>query len=94
MNLWLPPPILPHKGAGVWQCLVHGCATNTNRAPSPLVGRAGEGAPRTQDSTQSSRSYSMRSTRCARDGPGSNGSAKYCVSRATLPPENSITLTV
>ena len=36
----------------------------------------------------------ISSTRCAREGPGSNGSPKYCVSRVTLPSRNSMTLTV
>ena len=36
----------------------------------------------------------IRSTHCARDGPGSNGSPKYWVSRATLPSRNSMMLTV
>ena len=36
----------------------------------------------------------IRSTRCAREGPGSNGSPKYWVSRATLPSRNSMMLTV
>jgi hypothetical protein len=34
------------------------------------------------------------STHCARDGPGSNGSPKYWVSRATFPSRNSMMLTV
>jgi CobW/HypB/UreG, nucleotide-binding domain len=37
---------------------------------------------------------SIRSTRCARDGPGSNRSAKYWVSLATRPSRNSMMLTV
>jgi hypothetical protein len=37
---------------------------------------------------------SFGSTRCARDGPGLNGSPKYCVSRATFPSLNSMMLTV
>ena len=36
----------------------------------------------------------IRSTRCAREGPGSNGSPKYWVSRMTLPSRNSMMLTV
>jgi FixJ family two-component response regulator len=36
----------------------------------------------------------IRSTRCAREGPGSNRSAKYCVSWATSPSRNSMMLTV
>lgn len=36
----------------------------------------------------------IRSTHCAREGPASNGSLKYWVSRATLPPTNSMMLTV
>ena len=36
----------------------------------------------------------IRSTHCARDGPGANGSQKYWVSRLTLPPTNSMMLTV
>ena len=36
----------------------------------------------------------IRSTKCAREGPGSKGSPKYCVSRATLPSRNSMMLTV
>lgn len=40
------------------------------------------------------RSYGIRSTHCARDGPGSNGSAKYWVSLTTLPSTNSMMLTV
>src|SRR5258708_35770497 len=36
----------------------------------------------------------IRSTHCAREGPGSNGSPKYWVSRATFPSTNSMTLTV
>ena len=36
----------------------------------------------------------VRSTHCAREGPGSNGSPKYWVSRATLPSLNSMMLTV
>jgi hypothetical protein len=36
---------------------------------------------------------SIRSTHCAREGPGSNGSAKYWVSRAALPSWNSMMLT-
>ena len=36
----------------------------------------------------------IRSTHCAREGPGSNGSPKYCVSRATFPSRNSMMLTV
>ena len=36
----------------------------------------------------------IRSTHCAREGPGSNGSPKYWVSRATLPSRNSMMLTV
>src|SRR3954449_5931097 len=35
----------------------------------------------------------IRSTHCAREGPGSNGSPKYWVSRATFPSRNSMTLT-
>ncbi len=34
-----------------------------------------------------------RSTRCAREGAGSNRSAKYCVSLATIPSRNSMMLT-
>ena len=34
------------------------------------------------------------STHCAREGPGSNGSPKYWVSRATFPSLNSMILTV
>src|SRR5579883_1527751 len=34
------------------------------------------------------------STHCAREAPGANGSAKYCVSRATFPSVNSMMLTV
>ena len=37
---------------------------------------------------------SFGSTRCDRDGPGMNGSPKYCVSRATFPSLNSMMLTV
>src|SRR5436190_13120901 len=36
----------------------------------------------------------IRSTHCARDGPGANGSPKYWVSRATFPSRNSMMLTV
>ena len=36
----------------------------------------------------------IRSTHCAREGPGSNGSPKYWVSRATFPSRNSMMLTV
>ena len=36
----------------------------------------------------------IRSTHCAREGPGSNGSPKYWVSRATCPSLNSMMLTV
>src|SRR5262249_222200 len=36
----------------------------------------------------------IRSTHCAREGPGSNGLAKYWVSRATFPSMNSMMLTV
>jgi hypothetical protein len=36
---------------------------------------------------------STRSTRCAREGAGSNRSAKYCVSPATSPSRNSMMLT-
>src|SRR5208283_4361321 len=36
----------------------------------------------------------IRSTHCAREGPGSKGSLKYCVSWATFPSRNSIMLTV
>ena len=36
----------------------------------------------------------IRSTHCAREAPGSNGSAKYWVSRATFPSRNSMMLTV
>jgi hypothetical protein len=36
----------------------------------------------------------IRSTHWARQAGGSKGSAKYCVSRATLPPRNSMMLTV
>ena len=36
----------------------------------------------------------IRSTHCAREGPGSNGSPKYWVSRATSPSTNSMMLTV
>ncbi|TYL81806.1 hypothetical protein FXB38_22485 [Bradyrhizobium cytisi] len=39
------------------------------------------------------RSYPTRSTRCARDGDGSNRSPKYCVSCATDPSRNSMMLT-
>src|SRR4029079_14820452 len=35
----------------------------------------------------------IRSTRCAREGAGSNRSAKYCVSLATSPSRNSMMLT-
>jgi hypothetical protein len=42
----------------------------------------------------SRRFHRIRSTHCAREGPGSNGSPKYCVSRATLPSRNSMMLTV
>ena len=37
---------------------------------------------------------SIRSTHCARQALASKGSAKYCVSRATLSPLNSMMLTV
>jgi hypothetical protein len=37
---------------------------------------------------------SIRSTHCARDAGATNGSAKYCVSRATLLSLNSMMLTV
>jgi len=36
----------------------------------------------------------IRSTHCAREGPGSNGSPKYWVSRATFPSRSSMMLTV
>jgi hypothetical protein len=36
----------------------------------------------------------IRSTHCAREAPGSNGSPKYWVSRATFPSRNSMMLTV
>src|SRR5262249_51684643 len=36
----------------------------------------------------------IRSTHCAREGPGSNGSPQYWVSRATFPSRNSMMLTV
>ena len=36
----------------------------------------------------------IRSTQCAREGPGSNASLKYWVSRATFPSRNSMMLTV
>ena len=36
--------------------------------------------------------YSIRSAHRARDGPGSNASLKYCVSRTTSPPSNSMML--
>ena len=36
----------------------------------------------------------IRSTHCAREGPGSNGSPKYWVSWATFPSRNSMMLTV
>ena len=36
----------------------------------------------------------IRSTHCAREGPSSNGSPKYWVSRATFPSRNSMMLTV
>src|SRR5579859_7715518 len=36
----------------------------------------------------------ISSTHCAREGPGSNGSPKYWVSRATFPSRNSMMLTV
>ena len=36
----------------------------------------------------------IRSTQCAREGPGSKGSPKYWVSRATFPCRNSMMLTV
>lgn len=38
-------------------------------------------------------SIQTRSTRCTREGAGSNRSAKYCVSCATNPSRNSIILT-
>ena len=38
-------------------------------------------------------SHPICSTHCARDGPGSNASLKYCVSRTTSPPSNSMMLT-
>ncbi len=53
--------------------------------------RAGE---RRRPMPLAARLQSIRSTRCAREGPGSNGSPKYCVSRATLPSRNSMMLTV
>jgi hypothetical protein len=37
--------------------------------------------------------HPTRSTHCARDGPGSNASVKYCVSWVTSPPSNSMMLT-
>ena len=37
---------------------------------------------------------STSSTKCAREGPGLNGSQKYCVSLATFPSLNSMMLTV
>ena len=36
----------------------------------------------------------IRSTHCAREGPASNGSLKYWVSRTTFPSRNSMMLTV
>jgi len=36
----------------------------------------------------------IRSIHCAREGPGSNGSPKYWVSRATFPSSNYMMLTV
>jgi hypothetical protein len=42
----------------------------------------------------SKRAHVIRSTHWARHAGGSNGSAKYCVSRTTLPAWNSMMLTV
>jgi hypothetical protein len=44
--------------------------------------------------TSAARFQGIRSTHCAREGPGSNGSPKYWVSRATFPSRNSMMLTV
>src|ERR1700732_2820021 len=42
----------------------------------------------------SERAMGIRATHCAREGPGSNASPKYWVSRATFPSRNSMMLTV
>ena len=47
----------------------------------------------TRGRSLSRRFHPVRSTRCAREGPGSNGSTKYWVSRAALPSRNSMKLT-
>ena len=43
---------------------------------------------------EGARFQGIRSTHCAREGPGSNGSPKYWVSRATFPSTSSMMLTV
>src|ERR1700733_3057863 len=55
--------------------------------PAALVNRASLGLA-------SIPHHAIRSTHCARHAGATNGSAKYCVSRATLSPRNSMMLTV
>ena len=59
------------------------------RGPHQLVLKAASGSNPTLGTR-----HRIRSTHCAREGPGSNGSPKYWVSRATLPSTNSMMLTV
>src|SRR5271166_2904049 len=74
---------LPH------QYLANETAGERDRIDRQL--RAGE---RQMAILTAARFQGIRSTHCAREGPGSNGSPKYWVSRATFPSRNSMMLTV
>ena len=64
--------------------------------PGDVIGAARRAAPPCGDLRPPlpKHTHAIRSTHWARHAGGSNGSAKYCVSRATLPAWSSMMLTV
>ena len=59
-----------------------------------MIAKVSAGAPFANDTAPRVFVYLVKSTKCDRDCPGSNGSLKYWVSRATFPSLNSMMLTV
>src|SRR3954452_5806873 len=64
------------------------------RHPKGRINRQGRASERQMAIHAAARFQGIRSTHCAREGPGSNASPKYWVSRVTFPSRNSMMLTV
>src|SRR5207248_3809163 len=79
---------------GAFRHLPHQYLANQIAGESDRINRQLRASERRTAILMAARFQGIRSTHCAREGPGSNGSPKYWVSRATFPSRNSMMLTV